>query len=293
MKKDRFFVLPYSLHGDHIRTFMGRVVLDPLDPNRRFVPLDYETAGPETIVPGITEKPIPYKSRADVIRGATSSSLQAVLTKYFNLCLSTDTESTVALHGNEVKRYQMIQNEVKFKRLMENPKFERETQTLMAKSFRGRVYLIVGFLTTKGTQWDVGVSNSRMAAARAQVPTGTASSAGPDLDVGAETASSRSEQKTMTGEVEQEEIFAVAYDVVKPKRSVPWISSRYMAERPVLGDEKRASGSHLSLGRKDSSSSDEEMEEPHSLAKKIELELSELVEDDWTSDLLEVAPLET
>ena len=252
---------------------------------------DYETAEPETIVPGITAKPIPYKSRADVIRRATSSSLQAVLTKYFDLRLSTNTESTVALHGDEVKRYQIIQNEVKFERLMKDQKFERETQTLMAKSFRGRVYLIVGFSTAKGTQWDVEVSKSRMAAARAQLPTGTASGAGPDLDVGAETATSHWEQKTMTGEVEQEEIFAVAYDVVKPKHSIPWKSSRYLAERPVLGDEKRASGSHLSLGLKDSSSSDEEMEDFNNLPKKIELELSDM-DDDWTSDLLEVASLD-
>lgn len=183
----------------------------------------------------------------------------------------------------------MIQNPVEFKRLI---KFERETPNLMAKSFRRRVYLVVGFLITRGTQWDVGVSKSRMAAARAQVPTGTASGAGPDLDIGGETAISRLERKTMTGEIEQEEIFAVAYDVIKPKRSVPGMSSRYMAERPVLRDEKRASGNnHLSLGRKDSSSSDEGMEDPHNLAQKTELELSEDVDDDWTSDLLEVAPL--
>ncbi|MCJ1279655.1 hypothetical protein MMC21_007479 [Puttea exsequens] len=131
-----------------------------------------------------------------------------------------------------------------------------------------------------------------MAAAQAQVPTGTASGAGPDLDIDAETATSPSEQKTMTGEVKQEEIFAVAYDVVKPKRSGPWLSSRYIAERPVLGDEKLASGSYLSLGRKDSSSKDEEMEKCHNLVKKIELELSEDVDDDWTSDLLQVASLE-
>lgn len=70
----------------------------------------------------------------------------------------------------------------------------------------------------------------------------------------------------MTGEVEPEEMFAVAYDVVKPKHSLPWISSRYMAERPILGDEKRASGSQLSFGRKDSSSRDEGMEETSQLS---------------------------
>lgn len=291
MKKDRFFVLPYSLHGDHIPSFMGRIVLDPLDPNRRFAPSGYENAGPETIAPGITGKPIPYKSRADIIRGANSSSLRAVLTKYFNMCGSTDTENTVALHGDEVKRYQMIQNEVQLGRLMENSKFEKETQALMAKSFRGRVYLVVGFLTTKGTQWDVEVSRSRMVAARAQAPTGTASGAGPDLDVDAEAAISHSEQQTMTGEVEQEEIFAVAYDIVQPKHSVPWKSSRYMAERPVLGDEKRASGSHLSLSGKGGNSSDEEMEEPSKVSKKSEFRLSKDEDDDedWKSDFLEMA----
>lgn len=51
---------------------MGRVVLDLLD-NRRFVRLEYVEARPETIILNVSEDPRPNKSRADVVRGVSSS----------------------------------------------------------------------------------------------------------------------------------------------------------------------------------------------------------------------------
>lgn len=50
--------------------FMSRVVLDPLDPNPRFVQLEYDKVRPYTINLNISEVPRPYKSGADVVREA-------------------------------------------------------------------------------------------------------------------------------------------------------------------------------------------------------------------------------
>lgn len=60
-----------------------------------------------------------------------------------------------------------------------------------------------------------------------------------------------------------------------------------------LGDEKRARDGHLSLGQRDGSSSDEEMEEPNSFDKSLGLELSNEMGDDWASDVFEVALSDT
>jgi hypothetical protein len=69
MKGKRFFILPYSLHPEHIAHFMGRIVLDPINPLRLFMPDPEQPDGfnPEDIVPNLKRDPVPYQDRAEVV----------------------------------------------------------------------------------------------------------------------------------------------------------------------------------------------------------------------------------
>lgn len=254
MRKDRFHVLPYSIHQKHIESFMGRIVVDHLDPNRRYYP-DIKEPSPQSIIPDIQEDPIPYRSRADVIRSARTTTLQAILASYFKLCGENSTHGSVAFQSEVVKRYQMTQNEPRFKELMANANFAKGVTALMNEY--GKVYMIVGFLTTKATKWDTEAGESRLATARAKLPLNEITGMPNAPSVGLDTSYKQTDQRQMTGEVEEEEIFAVAYDFVKKKHTLGWNPSMYVSSRPVLGSEKRAKGGFISLGDDDS---DQEVE---------------------------------
>jgi hypothetical protein len=120
MKRDRFFVLPYSIHEEHIPHLMGRVVIDPFDPLRRFIPDPQPPNGfnPEDIVPNILPNPIPYQSRSDIIRSANSSKLQATLSSYFGTNVENIKSDNVQMESEHIKRYQMINNVLIFRKFM-------------------------------------------------------------------------------------------------------------------------------------------------------------------------------
>ncbi|MCJ1402487.1 hypothetical protein MMC11_005707 [Xylographa trunciseda] len=228
---------------------MGRIVLKPLDPNYAFSP---EHFGPQAIIPDILEEPIIYKSREDVIRGASSNSVRAQLTRYFSVGGQHDKEHSVAMQSEHVKRYQMTQVPSRFQQLMKDPRVAAEVRTMMRMNKVRKIYMVVGFLTTASTTYEVIKSDSRVATARATAPIGEALGLPAEIDVALEGSTGRSAGRSTTGTVDIEEIFAVAYDTV---------ISRHIFDNksnPIHGHELRVKGSHLALGGGDS---DQEIED--------------------------------
>ncbi|MCJ1320245.1 hypothetical protein MMC15_005583 [Xylographa vitiligo] len=249
MKEDRFFVLPYSVHEKHIPSFMGRIVLRPLDPNYAFTP---EHFGPQTIIPDILEDPIIYKSRADIINGASNNSIRAQLTRYFSIGGQQDKEHLVSMQSENVKRYQMTQIPSRFQQLMKDSRMAAEVRAMMRMNKVRKIYMVVGFLTTTSTTYETNKADSRIAKARATAPIGEALGLPAELDVALEGSMGRSVGRYTTGTVDVEEIFAVAYDTV--------ISRHFFDNKstPIHGHELRVKGSHLALGEDDS---DQEIED--------------------------------
>ena len=122
MKTNRFFVLPYSIHGEHIPHLMGRIVLDPLNPLRRFIPDPDEVDGfsPEDVVPSLRRDPVSYQDRTELVRAASGAKLRARLSDYLGLETGTLASSSVELRAAKVRRYEMANHTGVFRKFMES-----------------------------------------------------------------------------------------------------------------------------------------------------------------------------
>jgi hypothetical protein len=78
-----------------------------------------------------------------------------------------------------------------------------------------------------------------------------------DLNPGVSVEGTSGREHEITGQVDEEEVFAIAYDVVKNKYSFDKSVKGWVSKTPVLGDEKRVQASHLGMAGADS---DEELE---------------------------------
>lgn len=253
MKGNRFFVLPYSLHESHIPHLMGRIVLDPFDPLRRFAPdPEHDHFNPEEIVPNILRDPIPYRNRRDVIRAASNITLQGSLTSYFAAHADHDSSRSVEYEAEMVKRYQMTNNVLIFKKLMLDERYSALVEQLWKEAKADEVFLVTGFLTTKTTRWTTSVGGGSGAGVNVEVPAGELLGAPIDVNPGIDIALSREQGHDMTGQVDIEEIFAVAYDVVEHKHRLDRKAKNWVATTTVLGDEKRTKAGHLAFGEDDS-----------------------------------------
>jgi hypothetical protein len=172
MKGKRFFVLPYSLHGEHIPHLMGRIVLDPLNPLKRFIPDPSEENGfnPSEIVPNLLQSPVSYTSRSDIIRLANSAKLRARLNAYLGLETPLSSSNSVQFDGEEVKRYEMSNRQTVFRKFMGEKRYAKLIAGLLEESKKGEVLMVAGFYTTKRTRWATSQSRERRDGVDVQVP---------------------------------------------------------------------------------------------------------------------------
>ena len=252
MKTERFFILPYSVHGDHIPHLMGRIVLDPLNPLRRFIPDPEEADGfnPEDVVPSLRRDPVSYQDRTELVRAASGAKLRARLSDYLGLETGTSKSSSVELRAAKVRRYEMVNHVGVFRKFMERAAFRAMIEGLLDDSKHGEALMVVGFYTAERSQWAASQTAGREHSADIHIPVGAFVAGGVpvsvDPGVGASLSSSKAHRMAGTGN--GEEIFAVAYDVVKKKHAIDRTAKRWMSSTPVLGDEKRVQAGHLAMG---------------------------------------------
>ncbi|POR32668.1 Uncharacterized protein TPAR_07088 [Tolypocladium paradoxum] len=259
MKTKRFFVLPYSIHGEHIPHLMGRIVLDPLNPLRRFIPDPDEVDGfsPEDVVPGLHRDPVSYQDRTELVRAASGAKLRARLSDYLGLETGTSASSSVELRAATVRRYEMVNHAGVFRKFMQHAAFRALIEGLLDESKHGEALMVVGFYTAESSRWAASQTTGREHRADVRVPVGAlAGAAVAGVDPGLEASVSSSVRHRMAGKGEGEEVFAVAYDVVKKKHALDRTAKRWVSSTPVLGDEKRVQAGHLAMGE----ASDDEFE---------------------------------
>lgn len=258
MKTRRFVVLPYSLHGDHIPHLMGRIVLDPLNPLRRFVPNPDDGAGfnPEDVVPTLCPPPVVYHNHTEVIRAGSSAKLRARLSDYLGFEIGTSASSSVALRAGVVRRYEMADHGAVFRRFMAHDGFRGLIEGILDEAKGGEALIVVGFYTSEKTRWAALRTGGREHGADLQIPVGAVVGLPVGVDPGLGGSKGSSVEHGFEGEVEGEEIFAIAYDVIKKKHSLDRTARRWVSSTPVLGDELRVQAGHLAMGQ----DSDEELE---------------------------------
>jgi hypothetical protein len=121
---------------------------------------------------------------------------------------------------------------------------------------RGEALMVVGFYTAERARWATSRTRGREHGVDVQVPVGAVVGLPVGVDPGVGASLGSTVEHEMESEVDGEEIFAIAYDVVKKKHSLDRTAKRWVSSTPVLGDEKRVQAGHLGMGK----DSDDELE---------------------------------
>ncbi|KFZ16416.1 hypothetical protein V502_05100 [Pseudogymnoascus sp. VKM F-4520 (FW-2644)] len=257
MAPSRFVVLRETISGDEISNIMGRVVADTTDPLRRFVPDENSNFNAQDIVKDLSLTPTVYRDRNDIIKLASDATLVTRLSSYFSLQASHSSDRAVEVRSDEVKRYRMSNHSLKFETLMRDKRYRQQVEALLndREVKRKEAYLIVAFLTSKMSRWNVASRKAHGLSSKLRVPVGEAvGDLSGAIDPELEAIKNKSEESLMQGFVMQEEVFAVAYDTIRLKG---W--KRQTIEHK---GEARGRGTHLGFGEEGEGSDAEIEEEP-------------------------------
>ncbi|MCJ1399148.1 hypothetical protein MMC11_002350 [Xylographa trunciseda] len=261
MSRRRYFLLDETCPASEVQSMMGRVVKDIRLPLNRFAPvepLDSATTRHNTqdILPSILPEPSCSSTRKDVLEAVTERGVNFALTSFFGIDLASSATQKAELESMEVKQYSLKQPFQIFQHLMKDPNYGRDVLALLNESWRGKAFMVVGFLTTSGSVWKLDNRRSLTTALTANVPVSMFAGTPSALDPAVSPRQSATNSQSRTMSVAQEEIFAVAYNVVKLRRQFDGKAPRYVKKSAVFGGSRRAKSSEQALGE----DSDDEVE---------------------------------
>jgi hypothetical protein len=216
---------------------MCRVVADPLLPLHNFAPLeplsaDEPTHNVQDILPNILKAPQVYENRRDFVESVQDGAVRAGLATLFNIDFASRSAEGISLQSEKLKRYTLNNPEQTFNELMINEDYARDVQGLLRKF--GRAYLVVGFLTTSGTIWAQSQTRGSTFGFNVTLPISETLGAPAPVDPNVDTSVSGASRRGLHMHVVKEEIFAVAYDVVKTSYTVDR-RNRRVKKAPVIG----------------------------------------------------------
>ena len=255
MAGGRYHFLEETCPSAEISKMMCRVVENPLLPLHKYAPIeplseDEPTHNTQDIHPTILEEPLTYENRTDFIENIGEGVARAGLASLFNIDLASRSEEGLSMQSQKVKRYTLKNPELVFNKLMANEDYASEVRSLLRSTTFGKAYLVVGFYTTTGTIWTQSQRQSRTGGFKLAVPISKMVGDGTGLvDPHISTSVSRMTNQGLQMSVVQEEIFAVAYDVVK--------TSYRKKKNPVIRGPLR-NRSRLRFSDSESSGDDEE-----------------------------------
>jgi hypothetical protein len=262
----RHFVLDQPSAESHASKLLARVTLDIKDPLRAFAPREAAEGtstgrNPQDIIPNLMPTPLLSTNRKDLIQKKVSSEGRTGLADFFGFNIARTDEEKLALESEIVKRYSLDQTKDVFDRLMKDPLYNSEVRKFLKDHGVRKAFFVVGFITTEGSVWARDRTREHSASIKGQVPLSSVTATpipGPDLSMKLSTSDNNShEQKfSFKGPL----IFAVAYDVVKLKRTFDKAVPGYFRDDVVLGPAKYAKAKHLTM-RPDEDEMIEEEEE--------------------------------
>lgn len=218
----RYFILPEPLPASEAPKILGRVVVDKKLPMHNYAPFppagnDEPRHDPADIIPDILPTPVIWPNRKDFFSQTSDWSIKAGLANVFGIDTSHDNKSGIYLESQELKCYALSSTSRSFKTLMQNEFYDRDVRQLLKDSRHRHAYFVVGFLTTKGALWTEFSSTSRQSGFNATVPVlevvGSPLVGLGDPQISPSVGKSQTYARTM--EIQDERIFAVAYDIVK------------------------------------------------------------------------------
>ncbi|RYO88755.1 hypothetical protein DL766_005195 [Monosporascus sp. MC13-8B] len=225
MDSRRFFLLGRPCPASEIPSMMGRVVAYKLQPLEKYAPFCLQCStkvdrhNPEDIIPNILPKPSLSISRKDVLSATTDHGLRLSLGSLFGIEFGREKENSVELETACIKTYALSNPDAIFDMLMQNNKYAADVQKLCASITKRQAFLVTGFLTTSGATWTRRHGEKRTGGFTAAIPV---SAAVAGLPIPAELIDPAIEPSRMVGgsiqktmKVEEEQIFAMSYSLVK------------------------------------------------------------------------------
>ena len=219
---------------------MCRVVAGPLNPARKFIP-NPDEPNPlvlSDILPNLLPDPIPVESTASM-NSANNATLKARLQQLFSYSSESFVNQSLELTA-EIQRYTLTQNEWKFRKLLENDRFAREV-TQLVRDNGGKAYIVSGFMTCKESTWKRSSGDGSSHAGQAKF-------GGVDVN-----AINVEASKGTEGEIKEELVFAIAYDVIGTEWYFEWNATYFpkVKSKVVLKSELRADWNQLSMGNEE------------------------------------------
>ncbi|KAF2259607.1 hypothetical protein CC78DRAFT_57001 [Lojkania enalia] len=262
----RFILLDETCASSEIPKMMGRVVADKYLPLEQYVPKENLTGeqphNTNDIMPDILPQPFISTNRKDVLSSAKENSLSAALTALFGFEFANGQEDLVKLESATVNRYMLNNPKDYFSRLMGDEMYARDVNELLEE--KGKAYFVSGFLTTSGSLWTFSKSKSRTKAVDLTAPISAAVGLPviiPGLeDPGLTVSRSKFDGQARRMHVVEEEIFAVAYLIVKRKSSFT-LSSPHVRHNAVLRGPSRVKAKHHGFGEDSDEEIDDEEDE--------------------------------
>jgi hypothetical protein len=185
------------------------------------------------------------------------------------------------MQSGTVKRYTLNNPHQKFERLMENEDYARDVRELLKDTSFGRAYLVVGFLTTTETIWTQTESRSLSTGIKLMLPAQVIGSPLPGTaSPGLHPLVSTAKRQDQCMHVAEEQIFAVAYDVVKTSYGIDPFK-KGLKKTPMLGSSVRPQGKSFAFaGGSDSDDSSDEDDDEDAMGVVLADEEEE-VDDDF------------
>ncbi|KAG5749910.1 hypothetical protein H9Q69_012446 [Fusarium xylarioides] len=251
----KFFVLRDPLSAPEAPSLLGRLVTSIESPLDRFAPYPDPRRPPHNtndILPSILPEPQVSNLSDQTITVAKDHGFSVQLSALLNINLSRNSEESIRLESDLVKKYVLSSPEIYFEQLMENGDYAKDARDLLSKAKRNRGYLITGFITASGTTWTTENTTGRGGGFDATVPVGQACGI-PDsgfLDVSLGANSVTSHTQSHTRHVVGEQIIAISYATVQLSGKPIW-PSRNVNYIPVITGPKKAKAHHLAMSNND------------------------------------------
>jgi len=253
-----YFVLDEPSPEKIAAKLLGRVVLAITSPLGTFAPRE-AVRNPLDIIPNLLPEPLLTTDRKDFIQNKISNSAGSGLTDFFGFNTAKTDDDKLTLESRLVKRYSLEQTKDVFTSLMSDEVYSEEVRRLLRENDVRKAYFVTGFITTEGSLWKRERKGGHDSGVNGELPL-TSIATGPisRLDLGVKMSSSDNHVREQKFESKEPLVFAVAYDVVKMKRTFNKTVPGYFKDKVVLGPARYANRKYLTLGPDDEEIIEEE-----------------------------------
>lgn len=263
----RYFIIAEPLPASDLSNILGRVVEDKLLPMRSYAPVSSSPGSqspphnPSDIIQDILPNPTLWTNRNDFFSHTSDWRIAGGLSSVLSIDHGNKIERGISLESSELKSYSLTNTMNIFEKLMSNEHYSFDVNELLKRSRRGHAYFIVGLMTTKGAMWKEFTTQSRRSGLEVTVPVLEAVGS-PLVGIGDPTISpgfEKSEHLKRKIKIEDEVIFALAYDVIKESRRLDLDAKAFIKTSLVNIGPKRAKARHLAFAPDKNSDDDDEI----------------------------------